>query len=208
MLEEALLEILSHSLPSGLRSDWEGQPDICMSDDSAQMDMDTVVWPKNTVLKLALAPSFTSCSYSPTVKTCLPLSKLFHHPLVLKHGVKSVSLWGSIHGFCRVSGIFRTHSGQIVPESGALYGRGLQPFWHCGQFHGRRFFQGLGGMIQACYVYCPLYFYHYYIISTLDHQALDPRGWGPLLYIVKENWPSVDNDWCPVLCLYCFELTF
>ena len=71
--------------------------------------------------------------------------------------------------------------------------------------------QGKGngmGMIQACYVYCPLSFFHYYIISTLDHQALDPRGSGPLLYVVKENWPSADNDWCPVLCLYCFELPF
>ena len=29
-------------------------------------------------------------------------------------------------------------------------------------------------MIQVHYIYCALYF------STLDHQALDPRGWGPL----------------------------
>ena len=63
-------------------------------------------------------------------------------------------------------------------------------------------------MIQGHYVSCALYLYYYYISSTLDHQALDPRGSGPLLYVVKENWPSADNDWCPVLCLYCFELLF
>ena len=37
------------------------------------------------------------------------------------------------------------------------------------------------GMIQVHYVYCALYFYYYYISSTSDHQALDPRGWGPLV---------------------------
>jgi len=26
------------------------------------------------------------------------------------------------------------------------------------------------------YIYCALYFYYYYIISTSDHQALDPGG--------------------------------
>ena len=36
------------------------------------------------------------------------------------------------------------------------------------------------GMVQACYMYCALYFY-YYISSTSDHQALDPGGWGTLL---------------------------
>ena len=35
-------------------------------------------------------------------------------------------------------------------------------------------------MIQAHHIYCVLYFYNYYISSTSDHQALDPRGWGPL----------------------------
>ena len=34
------------------------------------------------------------------------------------------------------------------------------------------------GMIQAHYIYCALYFYHYYISSTSDHQALDPGGLG------------------------------
>ena len=38
------------------------------------------------------------------------------------------------------------------------------------------------GIIQAHYIYCALYFCYYYISSTSDHQALDPRGWGPLPY--------------------------
>ena len=41
---------------------------------------------------------------------------------------------------------------------------------------------GLGvghlGMTQAHYIYCALYYY--YISSTSDHPALDPRDWGPL----------------------------
>ena len=41
------------------------------------------------------------------------------------------------------------------------------------------------GMIQAHYIYCALYFYYYYISSTSDHQALDPRGWGPLALSMK-----------------------
>ena len=38
---------------------------------------------------------------------------------------------------------------------------------------------GVGGfrIIQAHIIYCALYFYYYYIISTSDHQALDPGGW-------------------------------
>ena len=39
-------------------------------------------------------------------------------------------------------------------------------------------------MIQTHYVYCALYFYHYYISSTSDHQALDLRGWGHLYYLI------------------------
>ena len=30
-------------------------------------------------------------------------------------------------------------------------------------------------------MHCALYFYYGYSSSTSDHQALDPRGWGPLL---------------------------
>ena len=37
------------------------------------------------------------------------------------------------------------------------------------------------GMIQVCYIYWALYFYDYYASSTSNHQALDPRNWGPLL---------------------------
>ena len=40
---------------------------------------------------------------------------------------------------------------------------------------------GVGlGMFQVHYIYCALYFSHYYISSTSAHQALDPRGWEPL----------------------------
>ena len=61
-------------------------------------------------------------------------------------------------------------------------------------FHGRQYFHGLGGrrggewgrgdcvrMIQVHYIYCVLHLYHYYISSTSDHQALDSKGWGPLI---------------------------
>ena len=49
-----------------------------------------------------------------------------------------------------------------------------------GQIHERQFFHRLGvgdgfRMTPEHYIYC------YYISSTSDHQALDPRGWGPLL---------------------------
>ena len=37
-----------------------------------------------------------------------------------------------------------------------------------------------GGVIQAHYISCAFYFYHYDISSTSDHQGLHPRGWGPL----------------------------
>jgi len=37
-------------------------------------------------------------------------------------------------------------------------------------------------MIQVHCIYCALHFYYYYISSTSDHQALDPRGWGLLSY--------------------------
>ena len=37
------------------------------------------------------------------------------------------------------------------------------------------------GMIQVHYIYCALYFYYHHVTSTFNHQALDPRGWGPLL---------------------------
>ena len=37
------------------------------------------------------------------------------------------------------------------------------------------------GMIQVHCVYCVLHFCYYYSSSTSDHQALDPRAWGPLV---------------------------
>jgi len=55
------------------------------------------------------------------------------------------------------------------------------------QFHGRQFFTDGGWgdgfrMIQVHFIYCALYSYYYYIRSTSDYQALDPRGGGPLPY--------------------------
>ena len=35
-------------------------------------------------------------------------------------------------------------------------------------------------MIQVPYISCALNFYYYHISSTSDHQAIEPRGWGPL----------------------------
>ena len=54
------------------------------------------------------------------------------------------------------------------------------------RFRGRQFSHGPGGgrgfRIQALCSYFALYFYCYDINSTSDHQAFDPRGWGPLSY--------------------------
>ena len=52
-------------------------------------------------------------------------------------------------------------------------------------FPGRPCSHGPGGgdgfkMIQVYHLYCILYFYYYYISSTLCHQALALRGWGSL----------------------------
>ena len=35
-------------------------------------------------------------------------------------------------------------------------------------------------IIPVHYIYCALYFNHYSISSTSDHQALDPGSWVPL----------------------------
>ena len=40
------------------------------------------------------------------------------------------------------------------------------------------------GMIQVHYIYCALNFYYYHISSASGHQALDPRGWAPLIYCI------------------------
>ena len=42
-------------------------------------------------------------------------------------------------------------------------------------------------MILVHYMYYTLYFYYYYINSTSDHQALDPRVWGPLMHTTHMN---------------------
>ena len=63
------------------------------------------------------------------------------------------------------------------------------------------------GMIQVHYIFCTLYFYYYYISSTSDHQALDPRGWGLLLYM---KYLPVENLWHHQLKTPCFclEMSF
>ena len=35
-------------------------------------------------------------------------------------------------------------------------------------------------MVQVHYIYCELHLYFYYVSSTSDQEALDPRGWGPM----------------------------
>ena len=62
-------------------------------------------------------------------------------------------------------------------------------------FHGPGSGDGLG-MIQAPYISCALYFYYYYISSPSDHQALDPRDWGPLLEC------KLHEGWNPDNCIY------
>ena len=74
-------------------------------------------------------------------------------------------------------------------------GSGPQPFWHQGPVSWKTVVstdlgEKVGGgdgfrMIQMHYIYCVLSFYYYYISSISDHQALDPRGWGPLFYSVQ-----------------------
>ena len=61
------------------------------------------------------------------------------------------------------------------------------------QFRGRQFFHGSWGkgwrdglgMNQVHYTYCAVYFYYYYISSTLDQQALDPRDENPWIHTGK-----------------------
>ena len=57
------------------------------------------------------------------------------------------------------------------------------PIGHQGPVSWKTIFPLIGGgregfgMIQVRYTYCTLYFYHYYISFTSDHQTLDPGGW-------------------------------
>ena len=73
----------------------------------------------------------------------------------------------------------------------AILGSRPQHFWHQGLFSQKIVFpQASGwlvvvvlGMVLGWFkptsIYCVLYFYYDYISSTLDHLALDPRGWVP-----------------------------
>ena len=68
-------------------------------------------------------------------------------------------------------------------------------------------------MIQAYYTYCVLYFYYYYISSTLDHQALDPGGWGPLCYGTCSFSRTLSStrpylSWCPSTYSFLAPATF
>ena len=68
-----------------------------------------------------------------------------------------------------------------------VYVSGPRSFWHQGPASWKTIFSrtwGQGGfwIIQTHCIYCVLYFYYFYISSTSDHQALDPRGWGPRVY--------------------------
>ena len=51
-------------------------------------------------------------------------------------------------------------------------------------------------MIQVHYTYCARCFYYYYISSSSDHQALGPRGWGPLprLRVPPVSHPSLEES--------------
>ena len=48
----------------------------------------------------------------------------------------------------------------------------------------------MDGMTPVHYLYCTLYFSYPYISSTSDHQALNPRVWGPLQYNVLCGVPE------------------
>ena len=55
--------------------------------------------------------------------------------------------------------------------------------WHQGLISWKKFFHGWRWegwleMIQIRCIYCALYFHCYYISSTSDYQALDPRSLG------------------------------
>ena len=46
-------------------------------------------------------------------------------------------------------------------------------------------------MIQTHGIFCALCFYYYYITLTCDHQAFDPRDWGPLVWGARALATSV-----------------
>ena len=94
--------------------------------------------------------------------------------------LKAEVFWA--HTMCQTHFKNITHVNLFGPLSGP------QPFWHQGTGSVEDNFStdgesgGRDGfwMIQAHYIYYALNFYYYYISSTSDHQALDPRGWRPL----------------------------
>ena len=47
-------------------------------------------------------------------------------------------------------------------------------------FSTNRIGDGLG-IFQVHYMYCALYYYYDFIYAS-DHQALHPRGWGPMFW--------------------------
>ena len=49
------------------------------------------------------------------------------------------------------------------------------------------------GMIQAHFIYCALHLHCYYISSTSGHQALDPGGWGPLVWVKPYRNPHLPS---------------
>ena len=73
------------------------------------------------------------------------------------------------------------------------------------QFCGRRIFHRPGGgghgfrMIQTHYISWALYFYYYYISSTSDCQALEPRCWGLLIWV--DSWGSITSS--SIYCMKC-----
>ena len=74
------------------------------------------------------------------------------------------------------------------------------------RFCGRQFFNRRGEgdcfrMFQVYYIYCVLYFY-YYISPTSDHQALDPRGWGPLVYTVSPIPANEISSFFLFVCIF------
>ena len=62
---------------------------------------------------------------------------------------------------------------------------------------------GLGVIWVHC-IYCALYFYHCYVSSTSDRQALDPGGWEPLLY-----WLFRPEEFlCFLVCFVLLHVSF
>ena len=59
-------------------------------------------------------------------------------------------------------------------------------------------------IIQVHYIYCALYFYFYYISSTSDHQALDPRAKETLRFFLECFLTPNDRGFFVVFFLFVF----